>query len=582
MTLRSTSILLLALVLLLAQSVISFENTLDPRKGGDATTPDPDDCSVSAVEQITDLLICSPETCRGKTCPASKKRSLGNLTLGLDKRGNPVEGDWIDPTDYPSADYFIRQVVNNIYNHPVGFSSKLDEWKADVEDEQEKAALLQKWDGSTYSNYITFEDQVNSLALTGLCGCTAVAVISRRGAWVGHIWERSIKDDEKWKKFGIAKIHKGDGDENKYHRFGIDDLRNNPRMGADGLLFPSSGAPNDDLGVHVFIVTPRPRIEFIGPDLGSLSTDEEREDRNYNLDQPPMFEPRIEEIQRDMKNTFPSARIEVLTYTPRVPTNALQKEMTDAAISRDQDAFERASKRTNAYKFDDNYSSPRGKLLIQYRPASDGNDKARWRIWSEAPEPRGKAEWEPLDGQVFRSPPTQKAVKRQDRFKEKETGLRKPKTAPLKTGNNRNASDSKPEDQPLKMPWKYGHQKCKDAAKVPDHKPVSQEDVLSLAWEICRDHEFMVRPGDSSSRNKTGSLGHSDIHYDVRWIEKCETRFDAQNILNPLNFYLPSVVDRCVKLFAGNWKNCDNGGIGGYRDVGCLRYSMGVGLAPKE
>jgi hypothetical protein len=48
-----------------------------------------------------------------------------------------------------------------------------------------------------------------------------------------------------------------------------------------------------------------------------------------------------------------------------------------------------------------NINSPRGKALLQYRPAFDCNDKARWRLWVEDMEVQAQAEWDPLPHQIY-------------------------------------------------------------------------------------------------------------------------------------------------------------------------------------
>ncbi|KAJ0382385.1 hypothetical protein COL922a_012681 [Colletotrichum nupharicola] len=67
----------------------------------------------------------------------------------------------------------------------------------------------------------------------------------------------------------------------------------------------------------------------------------------------------------------------------------------------------------------------------------------------------------------------------------------------------------------------------------------------------------------------------ADYHqnFKISWIDGCETSVAEQNLDSPIE------VDAgvtCASLMRANYKSCNNGGAGGYRDAGCLRYDFYV------
>lgn len=62
--------------------------------------------------------------------------------------------------------------------------------------------------------------------------------------------------------------------------------------------------------------------------------------------------------------------------------------------------------------------------------------------------------------------------------------------------------------------------------------------------------------------------------YSINWISGCRTTVREQDVTSPISDQAASI--SCYALMSGNYVNCINGGVGGYIDVGCLRYSFSV------
>ncbi|KAI0874023.1 hypothetical protein GGS24DRAFT_460787 [Hypoxylon argillaceum] len=59
--------------------------------------------------------------------------------------------------------------------------------------------------------------------------------------------------------------------------------------------------------------------------------------------------------------------------------------------------------------------------------------------------------------------------------------------------------------------------------------------------------------------------------YSVEWIFNCVTLWDRQNFRFPLN---EDDLASARQLFVDDFKHCNNGGVGGSTQVGCLRYTF--------
>ncbi|KAF4930993.1 hypothetical protein CGCVW01_v000731 [Colletotrichum viniferum] len=112
-------------------------------------------------------------------------------------------------------------------------------------------------DHVTSHNWIPFDDKVGALSVHGLYGCTSVVVLSQRGAWASHIWEKAFIShiENEFTLRAIRDIHSGVGSTNKlteYREWGIDDLKDKPDAGNRGIIFGDGTPADSNLPIQVF------------------------------------------------------------------------------------------------------------------------------------------------------------------------------------------------------------------------------------------------------------------------------------------------------------------------------------------
>ncbi|KAF2187303.1 hypothetical protein K469DRAFT_570267 [Zopfia rhizophila CBS 207.26] len=83
------------------------------------------------------------------------------------------------------------------------------------------------------------------------------------------------------------------------------------------------------------------------------------------------------------------------------------------------------------------------------------------------------------------------------------------------------------------------------------------------------------KAGDKSNWNTT--TNGVPYNFNIWWKDNCKT--DADN----LNAYQPLANNKganCMDLMKGNFKNCNNDGIGGIISIGCLGYELKASMTP--
>jgi hypothetical protein len=221
-------------------------------------------------------------------------------------------------------------------------------------------------DGLNTYNYVAFGNKVKNLAMKGLFGCTAVIVVSRKGAWMGHFWEepyflRDLPGSDEFTKAVLDVMeHGGPADLPKLqyrNQWAIRDLRNN-----------GPGGPND-LG-HMFDDVNEPWVIVVAP-----------RQRDQGADAPFSYGLAVNNIMARLRSIFPGlGRMWSRAYSP--------------ITRKDNPNFGPGGAGPNDYPdFGDlGFNSERGKVLIQYQPAPhacDPNDPftppplAKWRLWIE-------------------------------------------------------------------------------------------------------------------------------------------------------------------------------------------------------
>ncbi|KAI8290728.1 hypothetical protein K4K60_004580 [Colletotrichum sp. SAR11_57] len=348
---------------------------------------------------------CEVSDC-GDACPVILWKDVEKPTW-MTKRGMPVEGDWPDPEDYPEGrrDRFL-----------------INEFQ-----------IITTWDPSPNNQDLEFfggydpvwvrhgqPEHVAAITLGGLYGCTAVVVVSQRGAWVSHIWENQIYTPKEFTFLvndmlprGIAPGEPGE----EWMKFGMNTMVENPDRAPEGVMFGDVKEKDDntkhdakstqDIGTRAYIIAPRVRAERFRN--GQLVPESEfLNDLNHNVGQIryPSQVGKLKQIVRDSLGDIP---VETLDYSPQsLPNRIVEKyetlRMERVRAGRQETPEEASARRKECRGFQENVArtSVRGKLLIQYHPAKTCNDMASWRLWWENREIGNKYDsWVPESNQIF-------------------------------------------------------------------------------------------------------------------------------------------------------------------------------------
>lgn len=140
-------------------------------------------CNGAAITVTVDPLVCSLATCGGGVCAAGK-RWMATVpddvsVVGFDTSGARIGTDFTDPSiDNPEV--WWQQAKNLDWwqgsNHGVDAAG------------QERAS----------SAFVDFNNNPGQNIFTGagpVWGCTAVAIVTNRGAWTAHFWQNFFTND---------------------------------------------------------------------------------------------------------------------------------------------------------------------------------------------------------------------------------------------------------------------------------------------------------------------------------------------------------------------------------------------------
>ncbi|PLN86921.1 hypothetical protein BDW42DRAFT_182290 [Aspergillus taichungensis] len=135
-------------------------------------------------------------------------------------------------------------------------------------------------------------------------------------------------------------------------------------------------------------------------------------------------------------------------------------------------------------------------------------------------------------------------------------------------------SESPPETPPHN---KLGELHCHGADDFGDHADIDPDWQNQYTGWACggsaRKESIMDENSDPVvSQTMTNNAPY---YYSISWIKGC--RGEKQSPYAPLGDYkFPGSKDQvtCMNLMRRNWKECINGGVGGWRDAGCLRYEF--------
>ncbi|KAG8354468.1 hypothetical protein FVEN_g7825 [Fusarium venenatum] len=126
-----------------------------------------------------------------------------------------------------------------------------------------------------------------------------------------------------------------------------------------------------------------------------------------------------------------------------------------------------------------------------------------------------------------------------------------------------------PQPEPQPEPPALGSQECYDRHS---HRDVKDSDQGTQATIGCSNFakDKKIKAGDNEVYwHPIGIAGPSHLNYKISWKEGCN-QFEEQSLNDPVDG------ETCYSLMRANYKSCNNGGAGGYRDAGCLRYEFYV------
>ncbi|KAM7188900.1 hypothetical protein V8F33_010347 [Rhypophila sp. PSN 637] len=126
-------------------------------------------------------------------------------------------------------------------------------------------------------------------------------------------------------------------------------------------------------------------------------------------------------------------------------------------------------------------------------------------------------------------------------------------------------------------PPKIGDQKCYKPYK---HKDIKKKDQWNFVLDICRsklDGQVVDKNyGGVRWSNPPGFSG-SFMHVEISWVDGCEDFQDQK-----LDFPAEPDPYACPNILHDNYLQCDNGGGGGWKQIGCLKYEFHAGADVKE
>lgn len=87
-----------------------------------------------------------------------------------------------------------------------------------------------------------------------------------------------------------------------------------------------------------------------------------------------------------------------------------------------------------------------------------------------------------------------------------------------------------------------------------------------------------MKPDSERIRTNFQNIYEVNYLFEVEWIEGCRTSTDSQSVESPVG----DDDQTCDVVMDAAFSGCNNGGIGGYVDAGCLRYTFTGGLGSSD
>lgn len=313
---------------------------------------------------------------------------VSNLT----KRGEPSRGEWRDPSDFEGSlagrqIQLVTTEVRDAYqnrDNPGPFTPQIVRFPVNPPD-------------AVTSHYILFQGKVTSLAIQGLWGCTAIVVVSERGAWASHIWEKSFDNLETYRRDVLESLTSNFEQDMLYHLLPLSQTIANVNIGDQGVMFGDKAKGAVEVGTRVYVMAPysRPWPRF-DVTWHPYFTDLQLESNNFNPrpDKDLYYGDLIDRLKDDIRSILgDDVPIETIPYAPMVLNNALEEQRQKGLMPVDE--------HINILG-DIGQTTARGKALIQYHPAKTCRGWAEWRAWFEGGPLNGRRDkWGPATSQLL-------------------------------------------------------------------------------------------------------------------------------------------------------------------------------------
>ncbi|KAF2125602.1 glycoside hydrolase family 55 protein [Dothidotthia symphoricarpi CBS 119687] len=120
---------------------------------------------------------------------------------------------------------------------------------------------------------------------------------------------------------------------------------------------------------------------------------------------------------------------------------------------------------------------------------------------------------------------------------------------------------------------------CNNEANFPGHADINPVFQSSFADRYCEvdtgdSNIDTMGPGDPPLGVTRSDTFNINYFYQIQWLDGCQTTVARQDVHDPLG----DGSHGCPDILNDAFSNCNNGGVGGYIDVGCLRYEFDGGF----
>ncbi|KAI2601704.1 hypothetical protein GGR54DRAFT_627408 [Hypoxylon sp. NC1633] len=402
-------------------------------------------------------------------------------------------------------------------------------------------------------------DEVSTVALAGMFGCTAILAVSDRGMWILHLWEdpsftgallalpayypdpnnpgqyiyqEPIYEDEddyeaRFQRDVIGAMRRGNS---LYHVYGLEDLR-----GGDparyGNLF------DDDADPRFVVITPRPM-----PSPGNQRPEIAGPTRQYR------YRSQVVKIVNELYRMKPDANVIVVDYHPLTPPLSFPGRQDPEVVK--------------SYMRDTRDASPQGKILIQYMPpASCNGQQAAYRVLfhhrtTRLPEKHWRPNMKRDNSSVCEVSTSATASS---------TSVPASSTSTQTTTSTTTSTTTTPTAQATAPTLPA---RCYNGLQRSCYNAVTPAAAYSKSENFCSDYTSRtIEPnGPEILYIINEFMNLVSYVWSVSWKPNCEG--DEMNVGQPIAAF--SCLDAMRLAFDG----CNNGGHGGTVEVGCVAYDF--------